>query len=246
MMQDFYDRHFAAIVRSQDPAQIARNRDFILGSLEAGPGSRILDIGCGIGQYARALAQAGHELIGVDLNAAYIAEAERMSSGLSVSFHCADARSFVATPPVDAAICWHSSFGHFEADSDNLALLRAAWASLAPGGRLLLDYANFYRTLIKYQPSFIQPFTTFMGELRVERRSRIDPAAGLLIQDWEYRYANGERALRTGSLRIYLPDRLEALLAQAGFELLRVFGDTSGAAFSVDSPRWIGLARRPA
>ncbi|HEY9839693.1 MAG TPA: hypothetical protein V6D23_04490, partial [Candidatus Obscuribacterales bacterium] len=128
--------------------------------------------------------------------------------------------------------------------------LQAAWCSLKPGGSLLLDFPNFYHTLMHFQASFEQRFVTPEGEVRVVRHSRIEPAAGLLHQEWEFFYPGGEHggesARRQGSLRIYLPDQLQQLLAQAGFEPVDCYGNLQGESFALEHPRWICHARKRA
>ena len=249
-MKGFYDQHFALLARGQDPAHLRRVRDFIARVLGLRPGQRVLDQGCGIGQISRVLADAGCETIGVDQIPEYIAEARQQAVGLPAEFVCADAGEFVCQPPADAVISWHTSFGHAAQDSDNLRLLQAAWCSLKPGGSLLLDFPNFYHTLMHFQASFEQRFVTPEGEVRVVRHSRIEPAAGLLHQEWEFFYPGGEHggesARRQGSLRIYLPDQLQQLLAQAGFEPVACYGNLQGESFALEHPRWICHARKRA
>lgn len=244
-MKAFYDEHFALLMRGQDSAYHARVRDFVLRVLELAPGARIIDLGCGIGRISQALAYAGLEVIGVDRQPEYIHEASQIGPASRLRFVCADAREFVAVPAADAVLSWHTSFGQHASDADNLQILRSAWRSLRPGGSLLLDFANFYRTLMVFQPVFVQHFATPAGDVEVQRHSEILPEAGLLRQSWEFIYADGRRARREGSLKIYLPDRLAALLEAAGFEVLRAFGDLDATPFALGHSRWIAHARRP-
>ena len=169
---------------------------------------------------------------------------ERCRRQPGLRFVCADARSFVARPAVDAVISWHTSFGFSAEDRDQRLMLTAFYRSLRPGGRLLLDYPNFYHTLAHFEPVFRQHWPSPGGEVEVWRHSEILPAEGLLQQRWCFRFPNGEQAERSAPLRIYLPDRLAALLAEAGFALETVYGSATGEPFALASPRWIGVARR--
>src|ERR1700730_5359593 len=48
---------------------------FLVEELQLRPGMRILDVGCGPGRHAHALARLGVEVVGVDIAAAFLAEA---------------------------------------------------------------------------------------------------------------------------------------------------------------------------
>lgn len=251
-MSEFYDEHFATIVRRQSPEYLAQVKDFLQGILGARPGFRILDQGCGIGQISRTLAQAGFDVLGCDFNADYIQEARQHGSeqaNLKLNFVCADAREFSADPVVDAVISWHTSFGHYSADAEQVAILKSAYRSLKAGGHLILDYPNFYATLRQFEPVFVQTYPFEQAQLEVRRHSQIDAAQGLLHQRWEFLYPEGRQAERQAAIKIYLPHELISLIQQAGFRLLRLYGsidpDPGRRGFDVLSRRCILQAQKP-
>lgn len=101
------------------------------------PASRVTDLGCGTGSLSLLLAQAGHDVHGVDLSPRMVdaARAKAAAAGVTARFSVADA----AAPPVEAGsvdvVVVRHVLWAFEKPSDVLA----CWISLlAPGGRLLL------------------------------------------------------------------------------------------------------------
>ena len=56
--------------------------------LRVPPGTRVLDVGCGVGRWSRLLASRGAVVTGVDLSGAMIAEAERRAAMAGVSHRC--------------------------------------------------------------------------------------------------------------------------------------------------------------
>ena len=56
--------------------------------LKVPPGARVLDIGCGIGRWSRALAARGAEVTGVDLSRTMLLEASRRATAQGVAAHC--------------------------------------------------------------------------------------------------------------------------------------------------------------
>ena len=101
------------------------------------PPARILDVGCGTGSLAVLLAQAGHEVTGIDTSAQMLAlaRAKAATAGVRVDVARADA----AAPPfppasVDVVLCRHVLWALPDRDA-----VLASWARLLrPGGRLVL------------------------------------------------------------------------------------------------------------
>ena len=101
------------------------------------PPARILDLGCGTGSLAVLLAQAGHEVTGIDTSAQMLAlaRAKAATAGVRVDVARADA----ADPPfrpasADVVLCRHVLWALPDRDA-----VLATWARLLrPGGRLVL------------------------------------------------------------------------------------------------------------
>jgi SAM-dependent methyltransferase len=101
------------------------------------PPGRILDLGCGTGSLALVLAEAGHEVIGVDRSAGMldVARAKAAAAGVRVGL----ARGDAGDPPfgpssVDVVLCRHVLWSLDDRDA-----VLAGWIRLLrPGGRLVL------------------------------------------------------------------------------------------------------------
>lgn len=215
--------------------------EFLVKLLGLGPGSRVFDQCCGTGRLSQALGLRGLQVVGVDLCRDYIARAQERSGPQGGEFFCADARTFIAQPCCDGGLNFHSSFGYFDSDEENLMMLQSAAASLGAGAPFLLDAANMARVIAHFQPAWE---TSPAPGLQVVRHSHIDWAKGLVCQRWVYRDSAGVEEETHSRLRLYLPHQLAQMLDAAGFHPEHLFGDFQGSAFQSDSPRALWLARR--
>ncbi|MFZ5479597.1 MAG: class I SAM-dependent methyltransferase [Myxococcota bacterium] len=99
------------------------------------PDARVADLGCGFGLFSGLLAlEPARRVVGLDVDAAKIAHAERVWGDLpNVRFACADL-SATPLPDCDCAVVYDVL--HHLADAD--ALLAAVYARLPPGGLLVV------------------------------------------------------------------------------------------------------------
>lgn len=108
-------------------------------ALEVGPGSRLLDIGCGLGGPARAMAELrGCDVVGLDLTPEFCEAATELSrwTGLDgrTSFRVGDATALdVADASFDAAMTIHVAMNI----PDKPAMYREAHRVIRPGGRFV-------------------------------------------------------------------------------------------------------------
>jgi SAM-dependent methyltransferase len=120
------------------PEQTEREAAFVARWLPHPAFTGVLDLCCGQGRHARALAARGYSLTGVDANAAALAEARRFSDA-SIRYIQHDMRHLDALPGTfDAAICLWQSYGYFDA-ATNADILRQIGRKLRLGGRMVLD-----------------------------------------------------------------------------------------------------------
>lgn len=110
------------------------------------PNDRILDLCCGQGRHCLELASRGFRyVVGVDRSRYLVRLAKRRAKkmNLPISFHEGDARRFrLKERDFHCVALMGNSFGYFEREEDDLAVLRSVIRSLVPGGIIALDLVN--------------------------------------------------------------------------------------------------------
>jgi len=141
----FGTRYYALLYGHRDEQDAQQWVDAIIGRWELPVGSTVLDIGCGRGRHAGLFARAGMQVTGLDISEDSIQEAR--ATWPKVDFHVHDMRNAFAEERFDAAVCLFTTLGYFDSLEDDLAVLRAAYGALHPGGRLVIDFMNTPKVL---------------------------------------------------------------------------------------------------
>src|SRR5579862_7204670 len=109
--------------------------------LKVAPGTRVLDVGCGVGRWSRLLAAQGAQVTGVDLSPTMIAQAQRRAAAEAVAERCNFRIQDLSKLDVEGLFDLELGVTVLQHILDP-ELLRAAvrgmTARLAPGGRMIL------------------------------------------------------------------------------------------------------------
>lgn len=174
---------------------------------------RILELGCGGGQSAVALAELGHEVVGIDLLSAAIEHARRLSSTsprISIAWVEADFYHFDPEGSFDV-VCYFDGFG-VGCDKDQRRLLKRVASWLRPNGCAFIDI---------YNPSYWeQQDGREMSWPDVSRRYDYDRKGCRMLDTW-WPTGNPRQAV-TQSLRCYRPEELRPLVQGTGLALAEV------------------------
>lgn len=222
-------------------------------ALAAGAGASrvqsVLDLGCGTGGHAIALAKRGLSVVGVDSSRSMLDIARTKTAAADV----ADAIELVHSPiadcrlgrEFDVAIMMFAVLGYHTTDAAVLEALSCARAHLQPGSPFLCDFW-FGPAVLAQRPSERQAEIRG-GTRRIARRSTptIDMQYHVCTVDYEVCVSEADGHARTfresHAMRFFFPEELRLLLDAASFDLidLRAFPDTARRA---DESSWNAIA----
>jgi SAM-dependent methyltransferase len=209
-------------------------------------GGPILEVGCGTGRVAAALAGDGHEVVGVDLSGPMLRLAEQRREELSadvaarLSFHRADMRTLDLGRAFALIVTPARVFQFMLTSAAQREALAALRMHLRPEGRLVLDLFDPRLDLVVPTAEgttrggeLIHPTTGNRVTWEITAR-RPDPARQLIVEDWTFSEIDASGAvLRTATerltLRWSLRSEMRLLFELVGFEVRAEYGDFRGA-----------------
>ena len=210
--------------------------------LQLSPTSRVIDIGCGHGRHAIALAERGPRVIGLDAATALLDRARHLAAGLHtpVRWIRGDMRRLPFRSACASAAIVMDAFGFFETEEENDAVLREIARVTTTGGRLVLKVVNGVPVLAAFRETDREERDGAV--VSVSRLLTLDPPRMTERISIGGSRGHGEYQRRQ---RLYRVEELQAALERAGFAVVDVFGRADGTPFepTVSSALWM-VARR--
>ncbi len=210
--------------------------DFLVGALGLEPGMRVLDVGCGPGRHAYALAARGLEVVGIDISQRFV-DLASADAPPGATFRRADARTLDIDAEFDASVSLcQGAFGltggpGAPLDGDGAVLAGIARA-LRPGGRV-----------------GVSAFSAYFQLRYLEDQDRFDAEAGVNHERTEIRDEAGTVAEVDLWTTCFTPRELRLLAAASGLAVEHIWSVTPGAyaatAPTTDVPELLLVARRP-
>jgi 2-polyprenyl-3-methyl-5-hydroxy-6-metoxy-1,4-benzoquinol methylase len=195
-------------------------------------GKAVLDVGCGTGSLALALARDGYRVTGVDLDAAMVELAVQKGRGVSnVHFRQQDMRRLSGAfhrSSLDAILCFGNTLVHLER-ADVASFCGTGRELLGKDGRLLLQILNYDHILSMRLPGLP---AIENDRLRFERIYRYTGTGSIVFRTVLTVKSTGAVLENEVSLYPLKREELEALLKEAGFSHIRFYGNFSRVPFA--------------
>lgn len=239
--------------------EVGKEIDFIIDSFQQHTGRKlesVLEIGCGPGYHARALARKGLRVSALDVSGPMITLAREYSNGddVTVSWMEADMRSFGLDEPVDMVVCLFDGIDALLTDRDFDDHFETVAAALKDGGLYLIDCTHPRDCSLAHYGDY--NYTGARDGVSVEiqwgtNRPEIDPVTGIAEVATRMIVQNGAETDVIDDLareRCLTAQELRLLVERSGhFRIAEWYGDFSLAQpldNSERSQRMIALLRK--
>lgn len=190
-----------------DETRTIRETEFICRCAPLPGFRKILDVCCGMGRHARALADRGYSVTGIDRATDAIAKARELGS--DSNYAVADIRDYLPEAGAfDAAIVMGQSFGHFDPGT-NRDILRRLATGVRKHGRVIFDLWN---------PEF---FKAHQGQRELETSRGVVRENKRVDDDRLFvRLAYPDGAREQFEWQMFTPQQMEQLAKSVGLTLL--------------------------
>jgi SAM-dependent methyltransferase len=200
-------------------------------------GRALLDIACGTGNSFLPFLRRGFEVVGSDSSTGMLAEAARKAPRARLVR--ADMRELPKLGEFDLVTCFDDSLNYLDSEADLAAAFSSVAANLAPDGLALLDV----NSLQAYRTTFARDLVNEEVDGRVfawRGGAAAAAAPGCRAEAWiEVFVPAGDglyrRVRSRHAQRHFTRDRVTALLAAAGLELLAVNGVCDDGVLAADA-----------
>ena len=207
---------------------------FVIRALGLTGKERVLDLACGYGRHALALARMGYEVVGVDITPAYVEDARENAAreGLPARFILADIREVAFECEFDAVLNMaDGAIGYLEDDGENLKIFDAIARALRPGGRHFMDICNAGHAE-KYFPK--KHWEAGEKALALAQFDWDPGTRRMTYAGWDIPYGKpaqkpSDKMANADPVRLYSLPEVKEILAYRGLEVTAAYCDYRGS-----------------
>ncbi|MCL1952282.1 MAG: class I SAM-dependent methyltransferase [Oscillospiraceae bacterium] len=232
---DWYKHGWSLDIKNSSWTEDTENQvDFIVKALGLRGGERILDLACGYGRHALALARRGFTLVGVDITPVYVEDATQAASreNLPASFILSDIRDVAFENEFDAVLnLADGAIGYLENDEENLKIFDVIAKALKPGGAHFMDVCNAEHARRHFPKKHweVGEKALALAQFDWDESTRRMTGAG-----WDIPYGEPARKPEINMedadpVRLYDLPELEEILRQRGMEVFAAYCDYYGS-----------------
>jgi 2-polyprenyl-3-methyl-5-hydroxy-6-metoxy-1,4-benzoquinol methylase len=253
MAEDFYEKMADDYERMTDEAaRLSREIPFLLNEIRQISGAEVLDVGCGTGGHARALAAEGLHVLGIDTSPAMIEKAQSGPRVEGARFELASIADVAARTAMrfDAVICLGNTLPHLVTEETSLAKVSRQMAPLLRRGGLVIgQIVNI--TWVEAEGIRLQPVRSWTDagkEVLLTRHYVNTGGSTILMLVSRMVHRPGETVWRAETFHQYLP-KIVPLEIERAFESgpwanFRSYGGWAGEPLDETSPSAVFVTTR--
>ncbi|MBK8952442.1 MAG: class I SAM-dependent methyltransferase [Chitinophagaceae bacterium] len=239
----YFDGYYKEIWRTFIPDELTvKEVDFMIPFFNLQPGDKVLDLMCGYGRHALALAQKGIAVTAVDNLPVYVNEikAKAVAAGLPVHAELCAVLDYSATEKFNLVICMGNSLNFFNA-TDTAKLLANIAGMLKEGGAVLINSWSIAEIAFK---NFREKGWSTIAGIKFLTDSKILFSPTRMETESTMIAPDGNTEVKLAIDYIFSLNEMESMLNKAGLRLNEVYSIPGRKKFSVGEPRAYIIAEK--
>lgn len=233
--RDWFGEEYLALYPHRDQEEARAAVELVVQTLGLPPG-RTLDLACGGGRHLFEFRRHGLWTVGLDLSAALLARAR--ADGPDLALVRGDMRDLpFADGSFELVVNFFTSFGYFADPIDDRRVLEEFRRVLTGKGKFALDFLNADRV----RNNLVERDERELNGVRVVQKRHLVEDGRIVVKQIQIYDPPGEdiSGAFQERVRLYSLEELLSMFDSVSLRALHRFGDYSGSAFDLDSPRLI-------
>lgn len=212
----FNTTYYHILYKHRDYREAQLFMHHLISYLNLKKGDSVLDLACGKGRHAIYLNSLGFNVTGADLSKNSIAYAKQFEN-TSLKFVEHDMRNPFQTK-FNAIFNLFTSFGFFEDDAEDIAILQNIKNGLLPNGVAVIDFLNVKKAVNELIPE--ETITIDTIEFHIKRYVE----KGFIIKEINF-FADGKQHRYFEKVKSLHLNKIKLFLETVGFEVQHIFGN---------------------
>jgi SAM-dependent methyltransferase len=232
----YFDGYYKEIWKTIIPDELTvKEVDFMIPYFDLKEGSRVLDLMCGYGRHAIALAKKGMAVTAVDNLSDYISEISEVAEKEQLPLQAikSDILRYKTGEEFDLVLCMGNSLNFFDAD-DTAKILSNISSLLKKGGHLLINSWSLAEIAFK---NFKEKSWSQVGDMKFLTDSKLLFSPTRIETESIIISPDGKTEVKQGIDHIFSLNEMEAMLKIAGLGLQEVYSIPGRKKFTVGEPR---------
>jgi len=232
-----------------ESGSLSNDIPFYLKQIEVG-GGPVLELGCGTGRITIPIAEAGYEVIGLDISKSMLEQALKKSAEKSIGIDWieADCRDFNLKKKFGTIIFPFNGIAHIHDRESHEALYDMVKKHLKPDGRFIVQWFNpALEILLRGENQRTKCFEyddpDGRGKVVVTEDNYYNRATQINHVKWYYRIGDQPEETRRLNMRVLYPQEWDALLHYNGLDIVAKYGDFDESEFKSDSVHQLIVCR---
>jgi ubiquinone/menaquinone biosynthesis C-methylase UbiE len=188
----------------------------------------VLDLACGDGAFAVAMAKEGLTVTGLDVSPQMLEFAGNRAreAGLGVEFVLGDMRTLTFEEEFDLVTCWFDSLNYLTEPEDLKATFAGVSRALRTGGLFVFDMNTIYGLAVSWpeSPCYVRQDTGSIFEVHLPAFDHETGLASMRIIAFSKRGETWQRIDEEHEERGYPQKEIRSYLRDAGFQVLACWG----------------------